>query len=779
MEQTKEIYDIARVDSSRQKREATFINWYTYGIKTVGFFLARAIPVIGFAPFGISFLAMERRFTKKSVFAALAVALGYLSLWDISFAAKYIFAVGGYMLFLFLTGKGQFDVSPLSAVCVSGIVVAVCRMGEMILTEFSVGGVIQLLLDVAMTTVGAVVFERSRGIFTGNRNKLFSMNREEKLCVGIILAIALFGFKTMAIDDFFKAANIIGLWTVAVIALCGGSAYSVLWGAVIGILLGINDDIALSIAVYTIVAIGCGLGARYGKTAVCIGLGTISAIEAIWCREMGIMFFGYIDIPIAVLTVILTPDALLHPISRICGIKKDTSGEKQSKIFVKNRLNAAADSFRILAETFLDLSDKNKSAEIEDVAIMFDGTADKVCRECSRMSECWVTGFNNTYRSMFRMLEVMEKKGALYEDDVDEGFSKKCLRLRAVVREMNRMFEIYKINCVWKSKLCENRELAGQQLGSVAQILDSIAEDVEEEEIEKELEEEICSRMADRGVNVTEVNITVNTKGRYTALIRAYGKTEECRRAAEISIRSVLGIKMVAAGISDSADGGFAMRLTQPEGYRIEWGVARAIKSDESGDNCVLRYLSDGKFAAAISDGMGTGHRAARDSGATVKLLGDFLEAGFDKSVAVRLINSIMVMKSANEAFATVDMCIIDLYSGEAEFVKNGAEASYIKRGDITETVRAASLPVGIMRDMEIETFAHRVTAGDIIVMLSDGLQMKKGHEEWIKRMVEEADGNMPPQELAERIMGMAKTLKGGEVEDDMTAVVLKVIQIS
>ena len=138
-----------------------------------------------------------------------------------------------------------------------------------------------------------------------------------------------------------------------------------------------------------------------------------------------------------------------------------------------------------------------------------------------------------------------------------------------------------------------------------------------------------------------------------------------------------------------------------------------------------------------------------------------------------------MVMKSANEAFATVDMCVIDLYTGEAEFIKNGAEPSYIKRGNTAETVRAASLPVGVIQDMEIETFAHKLGDGDVIIMLSDGLQMKKGHEDWIKTMVEEADPNMPAQELADRIMDMAKTLHTNHVSDDMTVIVMKLLKRS
>ena len=56
---------------------------------------------------------------------------------------------------------------------------------------------------------------------------------------------------------------------------------------------------------------------------------------------------------------------------------------------------------------------------------------------------------------------------------------------------------------------------------------------------------------------------------------------------------------------------------------------------------------------------------------------------------------------------------------------------------------------------------------------------MKKGHEDWIKTMVEEADPNMPAQELADRIMDMAKTLHTNHVSDDMTVIVMKLLKRS
>ena len=776
MENTKELCEV-RINQEGAAPKNERIRKYDVLIRLIGLLLARGTAFYVLAPFGVSYMAMERRFSKKALISCLMVCAGYLSLFDINISGKYIFATIGYMAFLFVADRGDCDIPDYACIAAAGVVTALGRLCSMIWTGFSLGEWIWIVCDTALAVVGAFVFEKNKIILNGHKNAVYSMNREEKVCFYILMTIMLLGLKSISLDGFVGVANIVGIWATVVFAMCGGTGIGAVCGIVIGGILGAESDMTVYMAIFAVGGIVCGTLSKYGKTASVLAMSAVVIGGCVFLGERTEVI-GYLDIPLSVMLTMFTSESLIRRIGRIGGLTTDNSDSERLKEYIKTRLNTAASSFRILAETFLDLSDKQNNVDMEDVSMMFDRTADRVCRECSRMSECWVNNFNNTYKSLFHMLEVMERKGELTESDVNEYFSKKCLRLRGIVKEMNRFFEIYKINCVWKSKLQENRELAGEQLGSVAHILDSIADEMYEERIDSSSEEEIRIRLEDKGVRVVSLSAAINVKGRFSVYIEVEENTsiDVCRRASETALKAVLGTRLVMNGIVRKETGEIMLRFSQPEGYMVETGIAGKSAGDENGDNCVVRYLSDGKFAAALSDGMGTGHKASRDSGATVRLLGDFLEAGFDKTIAVRLINSIMVMKSANEAFATVDMCVIDLFSGEAEFIKNGAEPSYIKRQSGVETIRTASLPVGVIQGVEIESFAYNLEENDIVVLLSDGLQMKKGYENWIKSAVEEADREMPAQELADRIIDMAKALQG-ENSDDMTVVVLKLRQ--
>ena len=179
-----------------------------------------------------------------------------------------------------------------------------------------------------------------------------------------------------------------------------------------------------------------------------------------------------------------------------------------------------------------------------------------------------------------------------------------------------------------------------------------------------------------------------------------------------------------------------------------------------------------------LSDGMGFGPEAGQESKATVDLVERFIEAGFDENITVNTVNSIMGMRFAeDEKYATLDLNKVDLYSGEAVFVKIGAAPTFIKRGNEIKIINSKNLPFGLVDEVDVEVIKEELQAGDIIVSVSDGiLDIDKSNIEektWVEDYLSNA--NSDPRELSERILSKAKELSGGTVKDDMTVVVSKV----
>ena len=111
-------------------------------------------------------------------------------------------------------------------------------------------------------------------------------------------------------------------------------------------------------------------------------------------------------------------------------------------------------------------------------------------------------------------------------------------------------------------------------------------------------------------------------------------------------------------------------------------GVARIGKGLEeiSGDTFLMKDLPGGRKGVALSDGMGSGEEAFRDSTMVVEMLEELLEAGFPVETAVQMMNTALVTGREEVKFCTLDVCLFDLYQGSCEFVKAGASATFIKR---------------------------------------------------------------------------------------------------
>jgi len=154
------------------------------------------------------------------------------------------------------------------------------------------------------------------------------------------------------------------------------------------------------------------------------------------------------------------------------------------------------------------------------------------------------------------------------------------------------------------------------------------------------------------------------------------------------------------------------------------------------------------------------------------------MECGFDKDTTLRIINSVLVLKSNDDSFSTIDLSIINLYNGDAEFVKIGAVATFIKRAEKTEVVRSTTLPAGILSNVEMEIAHKKIENGDFIIMMTDGVidsfKGDDGGEKAFQKYISEAKSTNP-QQIADGIIDRACENCGGRPADDMMVLAAKV----
>lgn len=208
--------------------------------------------------------------------------------------------------------------------------------------------------------------------------------------------------------------------------------------------------------------------------------------------------------------------------------------------------------------------------------------------------------------------------------------------------------------------------------------------------------------------------------------------------------------------------------------FCILTGMAKATRENEtvSGDTSSFIEQGNGNLIMALSDGMGSGEKAMADSELVIDLLERFSEAGFSKETAAEMINGVLVARTEEENMSTLDVCDINLYTGNCELLKIGSASTYIKHGEMIERVEADSLPLGIFHKIDVSGQKRQLVDGDYIIMVSDGVEDGVDNEEIFEQVLAQME-LQSPQEMANYILQFVLHKTMGRVQDDMTVLVL------
>lgn len=302
----------------------------------------------------------------------------------------------------------------------------------------------------------------------------------------------------------------------------------------------------------------------------------------------------------------------------------------------------------------------------------------------------------------------------------------------------------------------------------------------------EEEKKEIIILCRQKGIDVVELEIEKSKSGRYkVSIYTKYSEQDEKTDEIEIILSRILRSDIVLSKSTTSLEDKALCKYTymSKDKFNIQIGIATEKKDGTpvSGDSNVETRLDDGKYLIAISDGMGSGLDAKKASQTAVNMLSRMLSSGFDKDTSMELINSSMYINSKEDSYATLDIAILDLFSGNMEFMKNGACPTFIKNQRNVKVVKSVSLPAGILDEVDLVVYDKDLNDGDIIIMCSDGVLESnleyENKEIWIKNLLEEIETDNV-QKIANILLAQAVDNGVGKAKDDMTVVAFKIKKI-
>ena len=769
-----------------------------------GFFIGRAV-VFSVNPLAIAYLSTFLNSGYAFFLTAALTGLGLATRLNDIFIARYIIAIALMCAFNIISGKFSmpraFKRNPaLTQAGAAAASVLLAGAAAAALIGNSNYLYLTALLETVLTGSLSLIAKRAAVILTARRRRGVNyLSGEDMTALAIVLASVIAGASDIIVGvmplRFFMC-----LYVVFIIAFKGGAAMAAAAGMLLGLFLNLTGywDISMC-AVFGLSGMAGGFFRKNSRPVI-----IIAALCAFFL-SLAVLSRSNLDFSLIYASVfagaafMLTPAGFYFNVAAALNPIMDSADDYMDKIREETtrRLDSFAQAFEKLADTFSGLSKPKTSLNKTDISQLIDDLSERACNACPNQSRCWEDDFYHTYQHIFAMLDACGKKGAAAREDMDTGFYNHCGNPEILIRELNAVFSLYKTNLRWNNRIAESRELVSQQLSGVSGIIRRLSEEIDISlKFHEGLEEAMIAALLNVKIEVGSVIVLENKAGKYQVTVSqkpCFGRRKDgyangqtagqpnCVNDIVPVINSILKRRMRCADTShccETKKGYCVTRFVEDQNLRVTSGVARRAKYRRggSGDSYSFMELKNGQCLLVLSDGMGAGEKARRESAATVELLEDFIESGFDKELAVRMINSVLVLKSSEESFSTLDICSVDLYTGDAEFIKIGAASTFLLRNGKVSVIRSSSLPMGMLNDVDLEVSARKLLHNDIILMITDGVTeaFEGDREGWLTETLR-ACRYHNPQDVADYILEEAERSAGGAPRDDMTVLAARV----
>lgn len=420
---------------------------------------------------------------------------------------------------------------------------------------------------------------------------------------------------------------------------------------------------------------------------------------------------------------------------------------------------------------------------------------ERACAGCPSFSHCWEAAAQASFVDVMAFLEAAETSGRAAPETMAPSLRQRCIqpvRLSAAVADAARAMAA--LRSAWRLSQEQTRRLI-TQVEAARGVLQRVTQmaSAHVRAFDAEAAERLTHHLARAGVVAREVVIG-GTGARREALVELAvpcPAPETCARRLERLLEECEGVPWTTVevrcrhGAEVPGGRGCEVHLMRRAVWQVACAFASRPRAGElcSGDSFSRVEPAPALAAVILSDGMGSGPEAARESETAVRLAEAALAAGAGAGGAIQLANAVLLARSPDERFATLDVAVLDLASGELELGKAGAYPTFLVSAAGVERIEGRALPAGIVAGVEVEPIRRPLQDGDVVLMVTDGAaelgEAGEGClEEALQALRSRTDGPKSPDELLERLMARLDGIAGDQWPDDVTLALITVSQL-
>lgn len=727
-----------------------------------GFFAARGAVLNKFLPFGISMVAG----CPYQVLVSVAFGVISASIFPITQSGgfRYIAAIFAILAIRLLVSK----IKPLCRKSIFSLFIAflACFFTGVATFKGLSGGVAFAFTEAAFAASGAYFINRG---FVSILKSDTGLSGEQLCSVILTVNFVLLGLNFVT----FKEMSL-GRFISVVLILIAARYGNVSAGAVFGIacaftaaLSGGDTSVAVMLCFGGLMAGVFADTGKIGETLVFLASTIIGATIGNFSKASIALI---IEAFTACAIYLLMPRTVTVRFGRLFAGRVTVVKPNGLKNGLTMRLKFASNALCDVSKTVDNVASSLSKINCPDFKTVINRIENDACKGCSLQIYCWETKYDETLAAVIEMTKGIKQGESSLSGLCSAEFKGRCLRVERMGNATYKYYSEYASAINAEKRVEEVRSVVADQFSGISQMLNSLASEFDtDERFDAAAASRISAALKNLNIFVKECGVRLDKNDRMNVEIRIKTTPDTVLNRACVmhALCAACDRDFDPPCITVTSEDTF-LTANEHAVYTADVGFNQICCENSAVCGDAFEYFFDGKgkVIMILSDGMGTGGRAAVDGAMAAGLMSRLLKAGFGCDSALKILNSSMLFKSTDESCATLDVVIIDLFTGKTELLKAGAAPTLIRRNGKVGKAQSSSLPAGILRNIGFDKAVITLKKGDIVLMLSDGA-VSEGTD-WISAEIE-AWGDSGAQNLAQRISECAKRRRTDRHDDDIT----------
>ena len=710
------------------------------------------------APFGLACMAAAELSGIDPLFAGAGVVVGaFLSgepLWGVMIAAA------AFVLLMRLIRLAVGPASPSARMLVFLLSEMAVLPFQMILTWRSAA---YALLSLALSAAGVVLMHRCWDVVR-HGDRLAVLREEEQLMLSACLGLLLLGMGDLSAGGVSLPVVLLDVYALILVLSKGpeGLGEGILAAALLAFAL---EDGARLVGVTALCALTAALISPYGRAYAAGAFLLTAAVLAVFLGAEGETWRAGCAL-IACLAVLILPREWMERMGQALNRRRFCAqNAARAMDRLKTRLAQEVEEAARLCGALSGLFDPDQAGErfVVDWPL---GAARRVCVGCEGRVLCQ-RDEGEFDKAVLHLLSAYDRGEPVRPLTPMDSH---CKFFREIMASAYQSYNQAFVHEAGLRRAAEQYAYMNRQLGGVSALLSLLATRLREDRWgDEQVEGELLTYLVRRGFAPLSVDAFYSNR-RLCLSIRLSPRGQVDGTALAAAVGKKLHRTMRLIGTQREEDGA-VFEMEALKGLTARMARISLPEDEESvcGDETGELRMPSGKVVYAVSDGMGSGEEANRESRAAIDLLFDQFRLGVERELIYENVNRLLMARGEREVYATLDAASIDLVTGEAEMVKFGAPPTCLVRGGNVRTLSGEALPCGIVDEARPCVHRIRLRQRDRLVFCTDGVYDLLGKD--LEAELKKAPAR-PLERLAEDLMEVARQ-KGQR--DDMTIMVVEV----